>query len=311
MPPARKKRVTGSSENPTFSVVVPTLGRAAQLRGCLAALAGLDYRRECFEVVVVNDGGGRAIDHVAAAWEERLGLTLVPMGGAGPSAARNAGAEHARGRFLAFTDDDCRPESRWLEVLQDAHQANPGCAVGGEMVNGADGRCAAASQAVLEAAYDHFNRGSSSRRFFATSNLSFPADELRALGGFDEEIPFAEDRELCERWVRSGRRLVSAPRAVVRHMRELTLRQFCAQHFRYGRGAWAVHRARVDHGGHFKVEPGFYAALARQVRAPRKGADRASLAVLALTSQLANAAGFAREAFVARRAAATSRRRGG
>ena len=293
--------MTGSSENLTFSVVVPTLGRADQLRGCLAALAGLDYRPECFEVVVVNDGGGRAIDQVAAAWEDRLGLTLVSMGGAGPSAARNAGAEHARGRFLAFTDDDCRPESRWLEVLQDAHQANPGCAVGGRMVNGADGRCAAASQVVLEAAYAHFNRDSSSRRFFATSNLSCPADELRALGGFDEEMRFAEDRELCDRWVRSGRRFVRAPQAVVWHMRKLTLRQFCAQHFCYGRGAWAVQRARADHGDHFKVEPGFYAELARRVRAPRESADRASLAALALTSQVAHAAGFAREAFRARR----------
>lgn len=34
-----------------------------------------------------------------------------------PAAARNAGARAARGRHLAFTDDDCWPEAGWLREL--------------------------------------------------------------------------------------------------------------------------------------------------------------------------------------------------
>src|SRR5262249_16720503 len=88
-----------------------------------------------------------------------------------------------------------------------------------------------------------------------------------------------------------------APGAVVRHMREMTPSDFWRQHFKYGRGAWAVQRARSERDwGQFKVEPGFYTELARQVGKSDNGAGRPSLAALAFSSQVANAAGFAREA---------------
>src|SRR5204863_4013097 len=125
--------------------------------------------------------------------------------------------------------------------------------------------------------------------------------ELHRVGGFDEGFRHAEDCALCGRWIRSGRRFVGEPLAVVRHMRELTPREFWRQHFNYGRGAWAFQRVRAERDwGEFKVEPGFYAELARQVRSPKEGAGPVSLAALALTSQVANAAGFAREAVAAR-----------
>lgn len=291
----------GSSDRLTFSVVIPTLGRATPLEGCLAALARLDFPTDEYEVVVVNDGGGAPITELASSWEERLPLRSVSIAAAGPSAARNAGLEAANGRYVAFTDDDCEPDGEWLVALREVLEANPGCAAGGRMVNGAGGRCAAASQTVLEAAYAHFNGDPGGPHFYATSNLAFPAEELRSLGGFDEALRHAEDRELCDRWVWSGRRFLDAPAAIVRHMRVLSLREFWRQHFGYGRGAWAIHRARVERRQeHFKLEPGFYGELARRVRASSNGAGRPSLAALAITSQAANAAGFAREALAAR-----------
>lgn len=289
------------STPPTFSVVIPTLGRVRQLQGCLGRLAQLDYPAERFEVIVVNDGGGRAVEEAASGWEDRLELTLVSTAAAGVSAARNAGAERARGAFIAFTDDDCEPASGWLQALEPALQDAPGCAVGGRVLNGARGRCAAASQAVLDATHAHFNRGPDGPTFFATSNLVFPADSFRAIGGFDESFDHAEDRELCARWLRSGRRFGYAPDAIVWHMRESTPLGLWRQHFGYGRGAWHFHQVRREqYRRRFTVEPGFYAELASQVRTPRDGAGPLVLGGLALTSQFANAAGFAREA-VARR----------
>lgn len=293
--------MSDGSDTPIFSVVVPTMGRAAQLEGCLAALAALDFPPDGYEVVVVNDGGGTDTDTVISGWEGRASLTRVSTDAKGPAAARNAGVATARGTFIAFTDDDCEPDGNWLRALREALEANPGCAAGGRMVNGASGRCAAASQTVLEAAYAYFNGDPGGAHFYATSNLAFPAEDLRSLGGFDEALRHAEDRELCDRWVWSGRRFVDAPAAIVRHMRVLSLREFWRQHFGYGQGAWAIHRARVERRQeHFKLEPGFYGELARRVRASSNGAGRPSLAALAITSQAANAAGFAREALAAR-----------
>ena len=264
-------------------------------------MARLDYPAELFEVVVVNDGGDSETDAVVGDWSGKAPLTMRATAAEGPSAARNAGTEAARGRFIAFTDDDCQPESGWLRALEEAFDADPDRAAGGRMVNGASGRCAAGSQTVLEAAYAHFNRNPAGPRFYATSNLAFPAEGLRQVGGFDEALMHAEDRELCERWVRSGRRFVDVPEALVRHMRELTIREFWRQHFGYGQGAWAIHRARAERDQEsFRVEPGFYTELASRVWASSEGAGRPSLAALAITSQVANAAGFVRESVAAR-----------
>ncbi len=293
--------MSSRADTPVFSVVVPTMGRAARLKNCLAALASLDFPPDGYEVVVVNDGGGPDTDRVISSWEGRPSLRRASTEAEGPAAARNSGIEAARGRFIAFTDDDCEPDSDWLRALQDALEANPGCAAGGRVVNGATGRCAAGSQVVLEAAYAHFNRDPGGARFYATINLAFPAEELRRLGGFDEGLRHAEDRELCDRWFWSGRRFVSAPRAVVRHMRELTLREFWRQHYGYGQGAWTIHRGRAARDQtRFKVEPGFYGELSRRVWSSNGRTGRPTLAALAVTSQAANAIGFAREAIGAR-----------
>ena len=49
----------------TFSVIIPTYERPAELSRCLAALCELSYSREQFEVIVVNDGGCAIDDTVA------------------------------------------------------------------------------------------------------------------------------------------------------------------------------------------------------------------------------------------------------
>lgn len=293
--------MTSPPQSPAVSVVIPTLGRPKPLRDCLDALSRQLPPEGGFEVIVVNDGGGPAVEEVVGRRRDDLPVTVASTGGAGAAAARNRGVREARGGLIAFTDDDCCPEPGWLTALQRALGANPGAAVGGRMVNGAAGRSAEGAQAVLDATHEHFNAGADGARFFATSNVAFPRDDLLALGGFDERFAYAEDRELCEHWLRSGHRFAYAPDAVVRHMKELTPVGLWRQHFGYGRGAWQFHRKRQEHGwGRFAVEPGFYRQLARQVRRPRDGAGTASVAALALVAQVANAAGFAREAVLGR-----------
>ena len=87
------------------SIVIPTYGRPDQLAACLDSLEALDYPRDRFEVIVVDDGSPQPLPPYGGA----LRVTLVRQAHAGPAAARNTGAAASRGRWLAFTDDDCRP----------------------------------------------------------------------------------------------------------------------------------------------------------------------------------------------------------
>jgi GT2 family glycosyltransferase len=286
---------------PAISVVVPTKGRPRHLERCLAALAAAASPTGGFETLVVDDSGGPEVERVAATAPCPASVRVVRPRGKGPSAARNAGAFAARGRHVAFTDDDCEPDAGWLVGLERALDANPGCAAGGVTRNGAAGDPAAeASQMVVEAVQAQFNSDPAAPRFFASYNVAFPAAEFRAIGGFDECFRYAEDRELCERWIASGHRFVLAPEALVLHMRRLTLRDFWRQHHGYGRGARAFRDAREPGPARRSEAAGIQRALLDALVHSDAPSGRLALAGYLGISQAATASGFAREAIAAR-----------
>ncbi|MBA2450110.1 MAG: glycosyltransferase family 2 protein, partial [Chloroflexi bacterium] len=145
-------------ELPAFSIVVPTYNRPRQLADCLQALAGLDYPRERFEVIVVDDGSATSLEPVVERFREKLSLTLIRQPNAGPAAARNVGAARASGQFLAFTDDDCRPSPDWLEAFAKSFGPRPDAALGGRTLNALPANAySTATQLLLEYvnAYTH------------------------------------------------------------------------------------------------------------------------------------------------------------
>jgi GT2 family glycosyltransferase len=283
---------------PTFSIIIPTRGRHAQLSACLASLAAQDFPRDGFEVIVVDDGSVPPVDDCVAPFRARLDLKLIAQPNAGPAAARNHGAARSRGRFLAFTDDDCLPDTNWLAALADNFDASPDALVGGRTVNAlADNFYSATSQLIIDVVYEHYNADEGGARFFASNNFAVPAAAFRDAGGFDESFRCAEDRDFCERWRTRGLRLVYAPGAVVRHAHALDARSLWQQHFGYGRGALRFHRKRESGGAdRFKPESAFYSKLLRAALVPthKSQSINQSIKMTALLAwaQLANAAGF-------------------
>jgi GT2 family glycosyltransferase len=285
---------------PHFSVVVPTYERPAQLATCVEALARLDYPRERFEVLIVDDGSARPPLDVVEQFRDALDVKLLEQTkNAGPAAARNLGARHARGEFLAFTDDDCEPERNWLRAFASRFAEEPARIVGGRTVNAlAESLYSETSQLIIEVVYAHFNRDATDARFFASNNFAVHAGSFRAVGGFDETFRTSEDREFCARWRSRGLGLTYEPRAVVRHSHRLTHGSLWHQHFSYGRGALRFHRARAAQGdAPFKPDADFYTSLLRAALARTPKGKAAQLTALLLWSQLANAAGFFYEKF--------------
>ena len=288
---------------PSISVVIPTYQRPGPLADCLGALARQDFDRERFEVVVVDDGGAVALDAVVDSFRDRLTIRLLRQDNAGPGAARNTGAREARGRHLAFTDDDCLPEPGWLAALERVFESSPEAMVGGRIVNSLDDNVfAAASQTISDVAYDHFNDADGNARFISSNNMGLPAEVFREIGGFDASFRIAsEDRELCDRWLSLGRRIVYAPDAGILHAHRLTFASFCRQHFNYGRGARRFHNLRAARGsGRLGRDVAFHGSFLWRVRTPlarMRAWARIQVAALLVVWQIANAAGFAYEAY--------------
>jgi GT2 family glycosyltransferase len=282
---------------PFFSVIIPTAGRPAQLAVCLESLACLDYPRDRYEVIVVDDGNRTPLQRVVGSFSDRMDLTLLTQPRSGPAAARNTGAKRARGTFLAFTDDDCIPNADWLRKLEERLVETREHLVGGRTLNALPRNpYSTASQYLIDYLYRYYNPIPDQATFLTSNNLAVPAAQFRAVGGFDAafSLPAAEDRDFCDRWRHHGQRMTYAPEVLVYHAHALTFHTFLRQHFRYGRGAFSFHRARARRGqGRVRLESvSFYINLLCYPASQAQSKNVWSSAALLFLSQVANAAGF-------------------
>jgi GT2 family glycosyltransferase len=286
------------------SIVIPTFARPDGLRACLDGISRMRFDMSRIEVIVVDDGGGPdAVAPVVAGFRDRLTIHTLKKPNGGPASARNAGAGVARGRFLAFIDDDCVPLPEWIGSLMVVLENQHGALTGGPVINGLpDDPYAAASQRIATYVAGHYAEGRGGERFFTTNNFALSAERFRELGGFDETIPgwTAEDKEFCDRWRDRDYPMVWVPGAPVHHAHALTLRRFVRQHFDYGRGICAFRLKRKPSKGKRLVpEPaGFYSSLILHPLRRERNARAVRAVLLLALSQAATIAGAVSAAVV-------------
>ncbi len=91
-----------------MSVVIPTRSRPQLLRRSLGSVAAQTHHD--LEVVVVVDGPDDETTGLLAGWSDRPLTVVVNERSVGGGEARNIGVRAARGRWIAFLDDD----DEWL-----------------------------------------------------------------------------------------------------------------------------------------------------------------------------------------------------
>jgi glycosyltransferase involved in cell wall biosynthesis len=225
---------------PRCSVVIPTYNRAELLRRTLDSLSAQDLPRTAFEVLVVDDGSSDATAEVVQGFGDRLDVKYFfqPDEGWRVAQARNVGIAHATGEVCVFVDSGVVLHSGCLRAHVQSHQqaAGPVAVVGyvygwgregsdaQEMIRTLDfddpdasielmrqtGRWVDVRESFYARQADDVDRLPAPWIVYWTCNVSAPMEQLRSIGGFDEQIRSwgGEDIDLGYRLHREGVRFL-------------------------------------------------------------------------------------------------------
>ena len=218
-----------------MSVVIASERVATLLPECLRSLAA-SVGAPPFEVLVAS-----AEEPDGSAWP--FPVAWVHAASRNPGHRRNLAAAKARGRALAFIDDDAASEPGWLaagvSALEDAEIAggpDPGPRDAPYSERLADLLLATPWIGSGVPAHEWRPRGGPVRspHDVALCNLFVRRETFEALGGFDESLGYiGEDTDLVRRALERGARVVLDLRVMVRHRRRGFPGPYLAQRWRY------------------------------------------------------------------------------
>ena len=212
---------------PTVSVVIVNFQRPDDTVACLQALRTLDWPADALEVIVVdNASGDGSVERIRAA--DAGAKVIAANENAGFAGGCNRGAAAATGKYLAFLNNDARPDEQWLRAAVPVLESDGVACVASKVLDW-DGQ----TVDFVDAALSFYGHGFKLHVGVPAEGIGDePADVLfasgaamiidtivfRELGGFDERyFMFFEDVDLGWRlWV-TGYQVRYVPASVVYH----------------------------------------------------------------------------------------------
>jgi glycosyltransferase involved in cell wall biosynthesis len=180
-----------------ISAVICTHNRSGYLRKALQSLARQTLPTESHEIVVVDNGSTDATRDVCAEFSDVKNLRYIYEPTIGLSHARNTGWRSARGRYVAYLDDDAVACPVWLERIVEVFETvrpRPGC-VGGKVEPIWEApRPAWLSDRIKSALTiadwsDHPHALTDlGKEWLVGANIAFPVEVLEQVGGFTPRL---------------------------------------------------------------------------------------------------------------------------
>lgn len=176
------------------STIIPTIARPSFHKAAQSVL-DQDFTEDDFELILVNDTGHPLPE---ADWQHSDRVKIIHTNKRRQSAARNAGAAIAKGRYLHFLDDDDWILPGAFQTLWELTQNSPEAdwLYAGTRITDRQGT------PLIE--LDHNMNGNIfiqvlSGEFIPLTASVIKSESFFAVGGFNPLLPVSEDIDLCRR----------------------------------------------------------------------------------------------------------------
>ena len=179
-----------------FSVIIPTFNRLDTLKAAVQSVQRQTFSD--FEVIVVDDGSTDG----SFEWASSIaGVRAFRQPNAGPSAARNLGARHAAGDYLAFLDSDDLFVDDALSTYATAiaNHPSPSVLIGAWIETAGFASAPGNSQPLRAKPFADYLEAAANGHHFQSGSGAVRRDCFQNAGGFASQLRCAEDQDLALR----------------------------------------------------------------------------------------------------------------
>jgi glycosyltransferase involved in cell wall biosynthesis len=217
---------------PSVSIVITGKDESETIEKCILSVFDQSYPN--FETIYIDSNSTDGTFEIALRLQNASKSyancrRYLPLSIDTNSAAsgRNFGVNIAQGDIIAFVDADCVPERSWLENLI-IHFSKDTLVVGGPNIHSRT-NCSKLCGAVYDVLETFLGSGGSAQflkinrlsyvNAIPTCNLAIEKKLFYAVGGFNDELRFNEDSDLCHKLRKAGYKMLYSPEAKVNHLR--------------------------------------------------------------------------------------------
>lgn len=212
-----------------ISVVIATFNRCQSLKDTLDSLLRQEIDGSFdYEIIVVDNNSGDATKDVVLSYGDqfngRLRYLFEPK--QGKSYALNKGSNEAKGHLLAYTDDDCILDDKWLKNIAAAFKKHSVDVLTGKVIPRLESPkpdWLDWNNKIFWGAYVYYDLGGAYLEntkemiFPPGANMIFNRKSHERFGGFKRPTR-AEDTEICYEWQKQGAKIGYDPGIVVYHV---------------------------------------------------------------------------------------------
>jgi len=238
------------NEIPLISVIITGKNEERGIKACINSIFEQNYPN--FEIIYVDAESTDQTYEIVSDLENKKEIftkckrfVCTKKSADSPGKGRNIGVKLSKGEFIAFTDADCIVSKNWLEELI-IHLKKGNNVVGGPNII----KHFKSSKVVnaIDKVLGTFLGSSGAPQFLKIEkitqvygipacNLSLARKTFDKLNGFNEELRYNEDTDLCYRLTEKGCKIIYNPKATVDHYMGLdSFKEFSKFVYTYGVG---------------------------------------------------------------------------
>lgn len=211
------------------SVIVCTYNRAQLLKNCIRSLVKQSINKKLFEIIVIDNNSSDDTQNVVNDFaRNHSNIKLVIEKKLGLSHARNRGWKEARGKYVAYIDDDAFAQTDWVEQIVSFINTHPSVKVFGGSYSRFFHN---PPPSWLPENYGTLNLGNKTKvlnmknEWISGSNMIVSKSILEKYGGFvtnlgmkGDKILYGEETELLVRLKKDGESIYYVPAISVKHL---------------------------------------------------------------------------------------------